>query len=82
MSQLEFWHHHLGVSVPDLEASIDWYRRVLGFELARRQRIETIPADVAILKHGAMATSTSPSVSPMSMRSRRSCDAAVPMWCG
>jgi methylmalonyl-CoA/ethylmalonyl-CoA epimerase len=54
MSQLEFWYHHLGVSVPDLEASIDWYRRVLGFELARRQRIETIPADVAILKHGAM----------------------------
>ena len=54
MSQLEFWHHHLGVSVPDLEASIDWYRRVLGFELVRRQRIETIPADVAILKHGAM----------------------------
>jgi len=54
MSQLEFWHHHVGVSVPDLEASIDWYRRVLGFELVRRLRIETIPADVAILKHGAM----------------------------
>jgi methylmalonyl-CoA/ethylmalonyl-CoA epimerase len=54
MSQLEFWHHHLGVSVPDLEASIDWYGRVLGFELVRRLRIETIPADVAILKHGAM----------------------------
>jgi len=54
MSQLEFWHHHLGISVPDLEASIDWYGRVLGFELVRRQRIETIPADVAILKHGAM----------------------------
>ena len=54
MSQFEFWHHHLGVSVPDLEASIDWYGRVLGFELVRRQRIETIPAEVAILKHGAM----------------------------
>jgi methylmalonyl-CoA/ethylmalonyl-CoA epimerase len=54
MSQLEFWHHHVGVSVPDLEASIDWYRRVLGFELLRRLRIETIPAEVAILKHGAM----------------------------
>jgi methylmalonyl-CoA/ethylmalonyl-CoA epimerase len=54
MSQLQFWHHHVGVSVPDLEASIDWYQRVLGFELLRRLRIETIPADVAILKHGAM----------------------------
>jgi len=54
MSELQFWHHHVGVSVPDLEASIDWYRRVLGFELLRRLRIETIPAEVAILKHGAM----------------------------
>jgi len=54
VSALEFWHHHVGVSVPDLEASIDWYQRVLGFELARRIRIETIPAEVAILKHGAM----------------------------
>ena len=49
---LDFWYHHVGVSVPDLEASVEWYRRVLGFELARRLRIESIPADVAILKHG------------------------------
>src|SRR5580692_5752661 len=54
MSQLEFWHHHAGISVPDLEASIDWYRRVLGFEVLRRQRIESIPAEIAVLKHGAM----------------------------
>ena len=54
MSALDFWHHHVGVSVPDLAASIDWYQRVLGFRLVRRLRIETIPADVAILKHGAM----------------------------
>jgi methylmalonyl-CoA/ethylmalonyl-CoA epimerase len=54
MSALEFWHHHAGVSVPDLATSIDWYQRVLGFRLVRRLRIETIPADVAILKHGAM----------------------------
>jgi methylmalonyl-CoA/ethylmalonyl-CoA epimerase len=54
MSRLEFWHHHAGVSVPDLEASIDWYRRVLGFEVVRRQRIESIPAEIAVLKHGAM----------------------------
>jgi methylmalonyl-CoA/ethylmalonyl-CoA epimerase len=53
-SALEFWHHHVGVSVPDLEASIEWYGRVLGFALVRRLRIESIPADVAILKHGAM----------------------------
>jgi catechol 2,3-dioxygenase-like lactoylglutathione lyase family enzyme len=54
MSQLDFWHHHVGVSVPDLEASMQWYQRVLGFTLLRRVRIESIPADVAFLKHGAM----------------------------
>jgi catechol 2,3-dioxygenase-like lactoylglutathione lyase family enzyme len=54
MSQQQFWHHHVGVSVPDLQSSIDWYGRVLGFELVRRQRIESIPAEIAVLKHGAM----------------------------
>jgi methylmalonyl-CoA/ethylmalonyl-CoA epimerase len=54
VSSLEFWHHHVGVSVPDLAASIAWYERVLGFQLVRRLHIESIPAAVAILKHGAM----------------------------
>jgi catechol 2,3-dioxygenase-like lactoylglutathione lyase family enzyme len=51
---LEFWHHHAGVSVPDLEAAIAWYREVLGFELARRFPIESIPADVAVLRNGPL----------------------------
>jgi len=33
---LEFWHHHGGVSVPDLDAAIAWWHDVLGFEVARR----------------------------------------------
>jgi methylmalonyl-CoA/ethylmalonyl-CoA epimerase len=28
--------HHTGISVPNLEESIDWYRRMLGFEVVRR----------------------------------------------
>jgi methylmalonyl-CoA/ethylmalonyl-CoA epimerase len=36
MSNLEFWHHHGGVSVPDLDASIAWYRTMLGFEVEQR----------------------------------------------
>jgi methylmalonyl-CoA/ethylmalonyl-CoA epimerase len=31
--------HHGGVSVPDLEASIRWYREVLGFEVEHRFEI-------------------------------------------
>lgn len=54
MSDLEFWHHHVGVSVPDIEASIAWYDKVLGFKPVRRVRIEAIPAQIAILKHGAL----------------------------
>ncbi|MFT4046786.1 MAG: VOC family protein [Solimonas sp.] len=51
---LQFWHHHGGVSVPDLDASIAWYRDVLGFEVARRFPIPTIPADVAVLQNGPL----------------------------
>lgn len=51
---LEFWHHHGGVSVPDLEASIRWYRDMLGFELERRFPIPSIPAEVAMLRNGPL----------------------------
>ncbi|HTP38901.1 MAG TPA: VOC family protein [Steroidobacteraceae bacterium] len=51
---MEFWHHHIGISVPDLDASIEWYQRVLGFQLARRLRIESIPAEYAMVKNGPM----------------------------
>jgi methylmalonyl-CoA/ethylmalonyl-CoA epimerase len=45
--------HHLGLSVPDLESSIEWYERVLGFSLEKRVYVEPIPAQVAFLKHGS-----------------------------
>ncbi len=51
---LTFWHHHAGISVPDLDASIAWYHAVLGFELVRRFEIEAIPAEVAIVKNGPL----------------------------
>ena len=51
---LAFWHHHAGISVPDLDASIAWYRDVLGFQLARRFTIDTIPAEVAVVKNGPL----------------------------
>jgi methylmalonyl-CoA/ethylmalonyl-CoA epimerase len=51
---LTFWHHHAGISVPDLDASIAWYREVLGFRLVRRFKIEAIPAEVAIVKNGPL----------------------------
>jgi len=44
--------HHLGISVPDLEASIDWYRENLGFSLAKRLTLDAIPAKIAFLNHG------------------------------
>jgi len=51
---LRFWHHHVGVSVPELDAAIGWYCKVLGFELQRRFPIEAIPAQVAILRNGPL----------------------------
>jgi methylmalonyl-CoA/ethylmalonyl-CoA epimerase len=49
---MEFWHHHGGVSVPDLEASIRWYGEVLGFEVEKRVFLASIPAKMAMLKNG------------------------------
>jgi methylmalonyl-CoA/ethylmalonyl-CoA epimerase len=51
---LEFWHHHGGISVPDLDAAIEWWHSVLGFEVAERFPIPAIPADVAMLVNGPL----------------------------
>lgn len=42
--------HHGGISVPNLEASIDWYARMLDFTVESRIEIPLIPAKVAMLK--------------------------------
>jgi len=51
---LEFRHHHGGISVPDLEASIRWFAAVLDFEVERRFEIPAIPAKVAMLRRGEL----------------------------
>jgi methylmalonyl-CoA/ethylmalonyl-CoA epimerase len=52
MSTLQFWFHHGGVSVPDLDEAIAWYRDVLGFELERRSPIPSVPCEMAMLRNG------------------------------
>lgn len=47
-----FWHHHAGVSVPDLNASIAWYEGVLGFTLERRRILESVPCEMAMMRNG------------------------------
>jgi methylmalonyl-CoA/ethylmalonyl-CoA epimerase len=44
--------HHLGLSVPDLEASIAWYQTMLDFRLENQLVVEAIPAKIAFLKRG------------------------------
>ncbi|MFT3906085.1 MAG: VOC family protein [Steroidobacteraceae bacterium] len=51
---IELKHHHGGVSVPDLEASINWYRDVLGFEVERRFEIPPAKARVAMIRRGPL----------------------------
>ena len=53
-TRLEFWHHHGGLSVPDLEAAIAWWRAVLGFEVVKRFPIPAIAAQVAMLRNGPL----------------------------
>jgi methylmalonyl-CoA/ethylmalonyl-CoA epimerase len=44
--------HHCGISVPDLEAGIAWYREMLGFELQRRMTLDALGAKIAFLTNG------------------------------
>ena len=50
----ELKHHHGGVSVPDLEASIQWHHDVLGFDVEARFDIPKANAKVAMLKRGPL----------------------------
>ncbi|MCA8887605.1 MAG: VOC family protein [Parvularculaceae bacterium] len=50
----EFSFHHGGVSVPDLDAAIEWYDRVLGFKVERRFRIDAARADAAMIRRGPL----------------------------
>lgn len=45
-----FDFHHGGVSVPDLDAAIEWYREMLGFEVERRFSIPGAKAKVAMIR--------------------------------
>lgn len=42
--------HHFGISVPDLDAAIDWYGRMLGFTLESCMTIDKIPARLAFVR--------------------------------
>jgi methylmalonyl-CoA/ethylmalonyl-CoA epimerase len=49
-----FTFHHGGVSVPSLDDAIDWYGRVLGFELERKFWIEKARANAAMVRKGSL----------------------------
>lgn len=50
----EFWFHHVGVSVADMDASLAWWKETLGFTLERRYILESIPSEIAIIRNGAL----------------------------
>ena len=50
----EFTFHHGGVSVPDLDAAISWYGRVLGFVEEKRFFIPPARAKAAMIRKGPL----------------------------
>ncbi|MDE1915334.1 MAG: VOC family protein [Sphingomonadales bacterium] len=50
----DFTFHHGGVSVPSLEEALDWYGRVLGFELEKRFYIEAARSHAAMVRKGPL----------------------------
>lgn len=55
--------HHVTLSVNDLEASVDWYSRLLGFEVVKRVTVDGLdkamlvrgPLRVTFVNHGEYA---------------------------
>ncbi len=43
---------HAGISVPDIDTSITWYRQMLGFRLVSDKYFEQLPARIAFLELG------------------------------
>ena len=43
---------HVGISVPDMDASIAWYEQMLGFRLVSDSYYEQLPARIAFLELG------------------------------
>jgi catechol 2,3-dioxygenase-like lactoylglutathione lyase family enzyme len=50
----DFTFHHGGVSVPSLDDAIDWYGKVLGFEVEKRFYIEAAKSHTAMIKKGPL----------------------------
>jgi methylmalonyl-CoA/ethylmalonyl-CoA epimerase len=50
----EFWFHHVGISVINIDAALVWWEEMLGFTLERRYRLEAIPAEIAMIRNGAL----------------------------
>ncbi|MEZ5742835.1 MAG: VOC family protein [Sphingomonadaceae bacterium] len=50
----DFTFHHGGVSVPDLAAAIDWYGRILGFEMEREFYIPPARCKAAMIRKGPL----------------------------
>lgn len=43
---------HVGISVPDMDASIAWYQQMLGFRLVSDKYFDQLPARIAFLELG------------------------------
>lgn len=54
MPDQQFWFHHVGVSVADMDGSIAWWEDILGFTLERRYVLANIPAEIAMLANGPL----------------------------
>ena len=53
MSTIQVLPHHFGMSVSDLDAAIDWFDKVLGFELDRKEDfLAPQGINIAFVKNG------------------------------
>lgn len=51
---MNYWPKHFAISVADMDESIAWYERVLGFKPVSRMYLPACSSDVATLSNGTI----------------------------
>jgi catechol 2,3-dioxygenase-like lactoylglutathione lyase family enzyme len=54
ISDFEFKHHHISISVPELQPSMDWYHDKLGFEFEFEFEVPDVGLKAVVMRRGEL----------------------------
>jgi len=52
MDEIQLRPYHCGISVSDLDSAVEWFDRVLGFKLDRKEDLSALGFQIAFVRNG------------------------------